>query len=367
MDFSEFRRHSINLLDLKKADHPYDFYYDETNNPRLFKINDTGFNVDERAFFILGGIVFDEKNKPSTENLDQLYKDMHVQQNMAEVKFRHIQHKSKGFISLMRKSKVQKLLNWLYSNNYWIHYSYQDNFYYSIVDIVDSMEESFYMGPDFLREIKNSIYLKMKKHKTTILDIFRKNDYPNIVDTKQFVADFLNWIHELDEDDDFYLEYFRQSIKGYRNKDLVFLKDNVPLITIDDYSMIYINRIVTFLYSNHTFDNEEVIEEKIKMLNIQIQNKKITNYAFVDSKSNKFVQISDLIVGIIRMWFTYLDSKDINEMTTEFSQLNPKQRETLKEFNAIMNNSLKENPTFKHGSGSNDFERKIIFFLNYDF
>lgn len=367
MDYSEHRNMSIQLHGLKKADKQYEFYYDETNNPRTFKINEKGFNYDERAFFVLGGIVFDKENRPSKEDVDQLYKDINVQQGMDEVKFRHIQQKSKGFINLIRKSRVQKLLDWLYVNHYWIHYSYLDNFYYSIVDIVDSMGESFYGGPDFLREIKNNIYLKMKENKDAVLDIFRRHNHPNIVNNHAFVLDFLNWIDEVNEEENFFLEYFRQSIKEYCKKELDLLKGNRPLITINDYSIIYINRIVTFLYSGHTFDNEDVIETKIENSNIEIENQALDNYIFIDSKSNKFVQLSDLIVGIMRMWLSYLENNEISEMITAFSHLSSEQIEPLKKFNEIMNNSLKENPAFKHGAGSNDFERKINFFLDYNF
>lgn len=367
MDFSFIRQTTIDFRGLEKVDKNYYFYYDETNNPRRFKISENGFNLSEKNFFILGGIVFENGNQPTEKEISKLYKMIDVSTDMKEVKFAHIQQKSKKFLYLIRKLRVRNLLNWIYDNNYWIHYYYQDNFYYSIVDIVDSMEESFYGGGKFLREIKNALYIKVKENKEAVLEIFRRNNYPNIEDDRAFVTDILNWIEEVSDDQEFFLEYFRQSIKSYRKKELALLKDNEPLITIPSFSSIYLNNIFIYCRSQHTFDEEDEIEDKLNELNIEMNGRKLENYLFVESSSNKFIQISDLIVGIIRIWLSFIDNNDIDEMKVQFDQLTPSQRDTLRKFSAILNNSLKENFAFKYGSGSNDFERKVSWFLDYGF
>lgn len=72
---------------------------------------------------------------------------------MREIKFKHIQQKSKNFIELLSKPKFKILLSG-WKNNCWIHYTYLDNFYFSIVDIIDTLPESAIGGLYFSRDLK---------------------------------------------------------------------------------------------------------------------------------------------------------------------------------------------------------------------
>lgn len=354
--------HGLEDMDMDKQ---YTFYYDETNNPRTFKITENGFNFDERNFFVLGGLVFIKENKPKDSAVDHLFKQIGGQEIMQEVKFKHIQQKSKDFLFLINKYRVRDLINWIDQYNLWIHYSFLDNFYYSIVDIVDTLEESYYLGPEFLREIKNELYLVIKGDKNEFLDILRKNSYPEIPNHREFITDIINWLEEKSYNDIFLIEYFRQSLKSYRNKKLVLLKGNEPFITIGDYTSLYEHRLFTFLYSTHVLDKEEIVEAKIKAHEVNTYKQKFGNYEFIDSKTNRFIQLSDMIVGIIRMWLSYLEKSTIREMERDFASLRPHQLHTLQQWNRIMIRSLAENRTFKHGIAHNDFERKVSFFLDY--
>lgn len=72
-------------------------------------------------------------------------------------------------------------------------------------------------------------------------------------------------------------------------------------------------------------------------------------------------------MGILRFWMRYLESKTLGELEKDFVSVNATQRETIIQFQRILYRSLIENIAFKHGSGSNDFEYKITFFLEYGF
>jgi len=349
---------------LIKTDKKYQFYYDETNNTRMFKLTEDGFNDDDSAYFILGGVVFDKENEITNESLDGLYNDLCVPKNLAEVKFKFIKRKSKSFIELLSKKSVQIFVEWLEKHNCWIHYSYQDNLYFSLVDIVDSMDESHL----FPKTLKNTLYECVKKDKAYFLGVLYQHNYPNITDQKSFVSDIVSGIENVGNDDDFYLEYLRQSLKSYKHKELAFLQNNNDLVTIESYSGSYTNRIITFINGTHTFDQEETIEAYINQIpSIKIKGKKVQNYQFVNSKTCRLIQLSDWVVGIIRMWMSYMERLSIDELHVSLSLLNEPQRKTASQLQSIFNTSLEENFAFKHGSGSNDFELKINLFLEYEF
>lgn len=88
------------------------------------------------------------------------------------------------------------------------------------------------------------------------------------------------------------------------------------------------------------------------------------NYDFCDSKDNVYIQISDLTVGILRVWLSFLESCAPEDIIISLTNLPPEARKTVKQFQQILNNSLEESIGFKHGVASNSFERKITLFLN---
>lgn len=77
MDYSEIRKIAIELGDLskEKMDKNYQMYYDETNNPRLFRITEEGFNFSEKAYFILGGLAEKELGWKAELGIEEMVRD----------------------------------------------------------------------------------------------------------------------------------------------------------------------------------------------------------------------------------------------------------------------------------------------------
>ncbi|MFJ8458890.1 DUF3800 domain-containing protein [Lysinibacillus xylanilyticus] len=347
-------------------DKKYILYYDETNNPRTFRLTDDGFNVNEHEFFILGGIGFEADKSASGDDIDELFSKFLLQGNTTEVKFKHIRQNAQDFLSLLSKPRVTALIEWLHEKQYSIHYSYVDNFYYTIVDIVDSMKESWIGGLDFNRNLKNSLYSLIKEDQDWFVSLLIEIDYPNIKNHKKFVEKIVEWIWSLNIDDDFYLEYLRQSLKSYRDEQLVFLEDNEDRVAISNYSSFYTNSIVTYPNADHILDHELFVEEILNAYPIELGHKSI-NYKFVDSKDERLVQVSDLIVGVLRYWMTFLESVNIQNLSEILNGVSELQKVKLKKFQEILLHSLNISTGFKHGVGSNEFESKVSFFLEYDF
>lgn len=367
MDYSQLYDFIASEGGITNTDRKYILYYDETNNPRTFRLTDDGFNVNEREFFILGGIGFASNELASDNDVDELFSKLQLQSNLTEVKFKHIRQNAQDFLSLLSKPRVITLIEWLYEKQYSIHYSYVDNFYYTIVDIVDSMEESWFGGPDLNRELKNHLYLLIKEYQDWFISLLIEVDYPNIKNHKKFVGEIIDWIWSVNISDDFYLEYLRQSLKSYRNRQLVFLEDNKDRIAINDYSAFYANLIVTYSNADHIFDHELFVEELLNANPIELSGHKVINYKFVDSKDERLVQVSDLIVGILRYWMTFLESVNIQNLSEILNGLSETQKMKMEKFQKILLYSLNMSTGFKHGIGSNEFELKISFFLEYDF
>lgn len=367
MDYTSIYESIIELHNINNTTKKYCFYYDETNNPRLFKLTEKGFNVNEKSFFILGGLVFPENKSLLDEQAIILIKKLNLQSSSTEIKFKHISGESKDFFELMTKKKVQILIDWVFQNNYFIHYSYVDNFYFSIVDIVDSLKESTIGDISFNRSLKDSLYELIKKNKEWFINLLIEVNYPNINNHKYFLEKIINLIFITNENDDFNLEYLRQSFKNYRNKQLVFLENNDDCILISNYTGLYINSIITYPNSTHFFDNEDFIEKKIEDIGFNLFNKDYKNYEFLDSKSNVYIQISDLIVGILRMWISFIEFNSHEESNMQLRRLSNESRKSIYKLQMIMLNSLNESKGFKNGISSNSFELKLNQFLEYDF
>lgn len=367
MDYTDVYNFIASVGGVTNIDKPYILYYDETNNPRTFKITDKGFNVKEHEFFVLGGIGFEGDNFASSEDIDELFDALLLQNNVKEIKFKHIRQNAPDLLTLISKPRVAALIEWLYDKKYIIHYSYIDNFYYTIVDIVDSMEESWFGGPELNRELKNSLFLLIKENQDWFLSLLIEMDYPNIKDHNEFVEKLVDWIWSININNNFYLEYLRQSLKSYREKQLIFLQNNEDRVAIGDYSTFYAHVIITYPKAKHIFDHELLIEEILNASPIELSGHESIDYKFVDSKDEHLVQISDLIIGVLRYWMAFLESRSIQNIEEIFNAVSETQKVTLKKFQEILLYSLSVSTGFKHGVSSNDFELKINFFLEYNF
>lgn len=232
---------------------------------------------------------------------------------------------------------------------------------------MDSTEEYWFMGPEFNRELKDRLYSLIKGYIDWFIDLLIEVDYPNIKNHQYFITQVIEWLWTVNISEDFHLEYLRQSLKSYRNKGLVFLEDNQDRVAIDDYSGFYANCIVTYRKADHLFDHEMKIEELLNARPIEIYSEQLQNYSFVDSKDYRMIQISDLTVGILRMWMAFLEDKNVQQIIMALNTATSEQKEYLSKLQQLMRKSLEISTGFKHGIGSNDFEIKMATFIDYQF
>ena len=320
IDVAEVKESISALTGLLPFNQKFTFFYDETGNCRKFSLTKNGVNsLDALKYnFILGGVAYEgDVNNADFEKLKQV---LHFQKNQKELKFKHLYKNNKDFLSFMNKTYVTDFLQWIYESELYIHYSTLNNLYYSIVDIVDSLfgiDQSFDLGINFIFQIKDALYNFVIEHTEEIIDLFIRYSYPNISDCKNFCGELCDLIYTYNNEDEFnpgfFLEMLRQMLKqAGKENSLIFVQDNEPFILIEEYYLFYLERCEILSKSTHIFDEELTVQEKIKDVNLIECGEKINNYCFVKSHENNYVQVSDLIVGLLSKLFSFLDEHSVS-------------------------------------------------------
>lgn len=314
-------------------------YYDETNNFRKFYLRENGWNCEAlNVFFILGGIAVQKGQEISTKDL---LSDLNLQSNIKDIKFRHFIGKAKNFENILKSEKIDILLDWLLKNDLHIHYLAMNYIYFALVDIVDAAM-SQYTIYDYTLDIqlKNRLYEIVKKNIDYFVDLLYEFSYPNITDTSGFMSKFLPFIeaHQINItsiEDDFITEYLRQIIKtASKQGKLDFFQGEESHIIFNDFTSLYVCETMKFPNAEIIFDKEQVIEDKEVLSEVK----------FVDSKCEIMVQLSDVVVGLISKYYTFLEkTENIVEVVNRMSD---KSKVILRKLTMIIKKSSQFNTLF---------------------
>ncbi|MGN0595153.1 MAG: DUF3800 domain-containing protein [Hominimerdicola sp.] len=299
------------------------FYYDETGNCRKFTLTEKGFNDSNAVYknFILGGIAFGDS--PDENIMAQLYSSLgFVEGEQSELKFKNLYHKSKDFLNFIESQRVSEFLSWLDGSGVYIHFLTLNNLYYSLADIVDSLGSEIISRCN--RELKNALFNYVVANTNEIIQVLYQHKYPNITDVPQFVDDLVGLIKKKN------ISYFLgvicdELIKAKKNNELVFIQNNAPYILIEEYYQFYLNRICIFSESENHFDEEPNIQKQLKNVVLHDNNKILKNYHFIKSAECKYIQISDMLVGLLGKLFVFLDDHNKDEIIKIANAINETQ------------------------------------------
>ncbi|OEU38376.1 hypothetical protein AJ89_14520 (plasmid) [Lactococcus cremoris subsp. cremoris IBB477] len=377
----------INGLNRESIDKKYRMFFDETKNVRKFRLTESGFNSDEKQFFVLGGLVSDVD--VPLESINELWNSIPQSKTQDELKFNTIRQGAKTFPELLNKLYFQKVIDWLIENKYWIHFHYMDNFYYSIVDIIDSLPFASKLGNILdSRHYKTALYQAIRLNKNKSLDIFRDNTYPDVKDSVSFLSsieELLEVYIESDEYEAYYydkednsFEIIQEEIKKAKNQELPFLVNNREGELIEEYYQLYYQNIILFKNSYLIFDHEVDVEDRLAKMDIKSENYRFVESSipkanekseFVDERTHKLVQLSDILVGAMSMFLEYLNSDDTGFLKDiyEATKWSKKQCDTFDKWVAIINDSVVENEAFKSGVVDEFLEYKYNFFTGNRF
>ncbi len=305
----------INVEDQKKAvfdlngippfEEEMTFYYDESGNCRKFSLTEKGFNNTDalKGDFVLAGVA--HEGKSFGIDLPALYEVLDYKEGQKELKFKHLYHNSKDFISFMGSKRATEFLNWFKKSGLYIHYSALNNLFYSLVDIVDSLWETHPQCIMYVWDIKSALYDFVIEHQDEVIDILIRHTYPDVKDAQSFCNELCSLIREYNDDSKydpgFFLELFRQMLKTAGRLDkIVFIQDNEPFLLIQEYYLLYLERCEVFSKSNHIFDEEIEVHKKLSRIQLYEDGKLLNHWQFVKSHENIYVQISDLVAGLLR-------------------------------------------------------------------
>ncbi|HKI55420.1 MAG TPA: DUF3800 domain-containing protein [Anaerolineales bacterium] len=343
-------------------DGTYTFYYDETNNIRKFYVKETGFNSFFTNNFILGGLA----HEGPVPNVQPLIDGLNLQKSINEIKFKHI---AKGsFIECLKSGKLKLFLKYISDSNLNIHFSSINILYWSLVDIVDSAISisgvDQQLSLPMINVLKNDLYKLAKIKIDSITSLFYRYGYPNIKQSE--VTSFIEEISELFKDylDDmefhFGLETLRQVLKVAKKKEsLPFVMDGEKHLLIKDFSHFYLRPIYLFKHSRHVFDNEDSIVDILSKYQMMDGSQELENFSFEDSKSNELIQLSDVVVGLIGKFHSYLNTSTKNAIHFDCCGLNSLQSENIDLLLSLIDQSFEKNIGFLHSIDSIEELSKI--------
>lgn len=351
----------INVEDQKKAildlngippfEEEMTFYYDESGNCRKFSLTETSFNnIDAlKGDFVLAGVA--HEGGSFDIDVPSLYAALDYKEGQKELKFKHLFHNSKDFQSFMGSKRATGFLEWLSKSGLYIHYSALNNLYYSLVDIVDSLWETHPQCMMYMWDIKNALYDFVIEHQDAVIDIFIRHTYPDVKDASAFCDELCSLIWEYNDDSEynpgFFLELLRQMLKtAGKLGELIFVQDNEPFILIQEYYLFYTERCVIFSKSNHIFDEELTVQKQMSDLELYENGIQLNNWRFVKSHENIYVQVSDLIAGLLRKLFMFLDDNSLSDIVSVSKKLNEAQVRNFTLLWMLISKSDEKSPLF---------------------
>lgn len=369
MEVNELREMSFKMYSLNtaKMNQNYKFYYDETNNVKKSILKEQTLNNQVNKHFVLGGIVLNNDILQTDNSIfNELKSKCNLQDNINEIKSHHIYNGL--FEDCLKSKKLTVILDWLLVQQIPIHFTRVNLFYYGIVDIIDSICTDVSFEKYDTRILKNELYALAKKDTSGLINLMYRYNYPNIIDSdvSSFITELLSFTILNDPNSRQLIELFTSALKL---KELVFIQDNQDKILYEDLQQFYNYPIYTYINSEHIFDNETDVENRFKDISFTNDGNELINYRFIDSKSDVYIQISDVIVGIISKYAEFIDSNDslkkwFDDLTND-RRLGPTMRNNMILICKLLKFSEEYNIAFLHNIISMDEYVKFNQLNNY--
>ncbi|WP_339648569.1 DUF3800 domain-containing protein [Halopseudomonas pelagia] len=351
----------------------YTFYYDESNNIRSLYLTGGRFNTDSHdnpsPCFVLAGIA--HKDEQVESNCEELIASLCLPSTAMELKFKQVA--KGGFLDNLKSAKVTQIIKWLVDSDYYLHYMNLNMEYWSLVDIIDDCcnhTDRYGMlnyAPAggrraYVDYLKGALYYLMRKYKSDFLAALSKYRYPNV--TPKNAAPFIKRLNKIikknrqvsarlggkvskeDLSRTISLSKLFDMCRNIESLDMVHT--NEPYKLIDGLSVFYRHRIDLFASSPHIFDNEYQIEKCFKEIAPRDGLLGSSDFKFVDSKQYPAVQVSDVMSGLLKNYFTFLAQTNVADVADAKNSLTEKQLECLTLLQKLVEKSDDEQPELLH-------------------
>ncbi|MGM3182611.1 DUF3800 domain-containing protein [Dickeya oryzae] len=349
----------------------YTFYYDESNNIRSLYLKSGKFNTDSHEnpspCFVLAGIA--HKNNHVESNCEEIIASLRLPPTAKELKFKQVARG--GFLDNLKSEKIAQIIRWLIDSDYYLHYINLNMEYWSLVDIIDDcctyvdrhgMLDYAQVGGRrlYMDYHKDALYYIMCKYRSDFLGVLAKYRYPNVAPenaavfikqlnkvinkNRQVSARLGGKVSKVDLSRTNSLFKLFEMCKNIESLEMVY--ESEPFKLIDGLSVFYRHCIELFASSCHVFDNEYQIEKSFKEIASLDNLLSSSNFKFVDSKKYPAVQVSDVISGLLKNYFTFVAKMSVPELVEAKNSLTDKQRQCLKLLRGLIEKSDAEQPEF---------------------
>lgn len=334
-------------------------YYDETGNAKHLIVKDGKLNADSDLVFVLGGIQAED-----TMTIKELKTIMGKSQN---TEMKSTKDLKGSFIEVLRKDNLKKILDLIKNKRWHVHFNVIQILYFGFVDIIDSIP-SLSFNPF---EFKAVLYKVLRDNCQKTVEHFKKYKYPNIKDDQ--ISDFLDGIIDLMEEQikkdaqrgliNVYLSVMKmQFVEAKKQKKLIFIQDNEAHVWVNEFEYFYRQEIWSFTYKRLVFDEEKQVMSSLLKEPVEIEDKVVANYKFIDSANDAMIQVSDYIVSVLRKYFMFLDRMQY-EVEKDISQFDGIQMENYSLLNTILKESLNYNPLFFNITASAHTRAKFLKYM----
>lgn len=348
------------------TDKNYTLFYDETNNVRKLRLRENGLNIKKCDNFVLGGIALhpDHAELPCISGLRS---DLKIPSNAPEIKLDLV---AKGnFEKILGSPKITKFFTWLIEHKIHIHYTNLNILNWSILDIVESIsaEENYLHIQEYHLELKNELYRIASRYLSKFLDILKSHQYPDLRadNTKKFLEDIYSFVVQHGPANKNLATVELEKILLSASKEitkLAFLHNDKAHELIDGFQSFFLSRIASFPNATHFFDEEKTIQEAISNFEI-VNNDSLVYYRFVESVETPGVQLSDVIVGFLGKYFTFIEDTSPKKLVDLKGRLSSAQRQNLKLLRTLIARSDKISNHFIHKITTIDSNLKSDYFL----
>lgn len=341
------------------------FYYDESNNCRKFSLNSEkeNFNHDYTADFVLAGIATKNEFRIPFEELKTKF---YLQNNVTELKSKSL-FRGKDFLQCMDTKYANAYLKLFSDYDLFLHYSHVNNFFYTIVEILDSIaspQEMEDFGFDYFK-MKSTFYTMLEPNIENVIQTMITYSYPNIKtsDIEAFCNGILNCIksrYKQTPEEKFISGMLKRASKS---NEMIFIQNNEDYVMQENYAIFYVDPILKFKKSTHHFDEELSIQEEVANT-VSKYAKDLHNYEFVNSKTNTLIQLSDLTAGLVAKLISLMNTTPPSKMHSIIADLSNTQVENCLIFNKQRIKSNNHNPGLLHSTTAIGLWEKIDSFFN---
>lgn len=321
-------------------------YFDESNNGRKLQIKNGKLNLENWVIFTLGGIGLAENS--SIDDWDVFRKLLNINSNADEVHFAQV---AKGALPNVLKSlKLKNYFKWLIKNKYVIHFTVVDVMYWATLDIVDSLihEADVPSAPLIHRELKTEFLKFFIESKKEFVTVFDQLNFPNIAagTESRFIKELSRLIPKKFQgynDIQIALSFMISSLID-KDVKLPLFKENENGVLVNDLAGFFMHIAKVHYEKPKTFDEETSVMEILRnSADNDFENS--LNIKFRKSDDEPGIQLSDVLSGFLRVYFTFICRLSLDEIKEFKSNLNHDQLEVLNLFRTLIDNSDELDPT----------------------